>query len=121
MARNEVRDELNLLLWAGVVSALLARVDAGASREVLVAHGHPIEPGDALDLDDVDHRHVIGIRGGVGDAGGRGKQHHGHTYRAEKGSSTASHSLLHSWTPWGLSIRLAYFGTQQRRIAVFRC
>jgi hypothetical protein len=103
---DQILDDLDLLFRAGVVGAFLAGVDAGAFREVLVANGHPVEPGDALDFDDVDHRHVLGVLGGAcrrsiattagasADRAAARDQRHGQPHRAQKGHSPVLHTSL---------------------------
>ena len=110
-----IRSWMIWICFSGLVSsaALLAGVDTGALREVLVADGHAVEPGDALDLDDVDHRHVLGILGGAarwGAAAAAGAsadraaacdQRHGQSHRTQKGYWPVSHSSLLCELPHG--------------------
>ena len=60
--RDEILNDLDLLLRADVVAALGAGVVAVLLAPFGDADIHSVEPGDALDLDDGDHRLVRSAR-----------------------------------------------------------
>jgi len=107
LLRDQILDDLDLLLRADVVRALLTGIDAGALREVLDADLHAVEPCDALELDDSDHGHVLGGERGARARTGRaagGRAAYRTTAceqcRSEARDREHSHpSLRHSFTP----------------------
>jgi hypothetical protein len=60
LLRDQILDDLDLLLRADVVGTFLTGIDTRALCEVLDSDLHAVEPRDALELDDSDHGHVLG-------------------------------------------------------------
>ena len=56
LLRDEILDDLDLLLGGDVRSSLRSRVVAVGGTPLLDSDVHSIKPGDSLDLDDGDHR-----------------------------------------------------------------
>lgn len=56
LLRDEILDDLDLLLGGDVRSSFRSRVVAVGGAPLLDSDVHSIKPGDSLDLDDGDHR-----------------------------------------------------------------